>query len=602
MILLSVQPFTEFEGARETVMWGATQVISAYEALAGLIHGDPVDLASDEDEGDLDPGIDDDFSDEENQNDAEDAGEDEEQTADGAFLPPSHSQRFGEDVHLRPEVIVPTVTCEDAAALSVPEPGSVHLICVDPPYYNNVQYSELSNFFYVWLKRALHDWPGLAHLFREPLAESSREATANAARFQREAEREISAWKQRYDSAFEKLRAEKVKVKEARAAALEEAGVKPLTAKERADRFYEDKMAAIFRRGRQLLHPSGRMVVMFNHKQTWAWRSLGMALIRAGFEVRSSVPIHTEAESSLNIRGLDAARSTVLLLCMPREETEQSVGNWGAVQSRVAQVARSAASHFQTQGLSGTDLYLSALGPALGEVGRSWPVTDFAGREIDLGDVLNEAYFSVGQWRLQQILDELTQSADFGEAAADFTAQGVDRDTQALWLWIDTFQGGTAHSDDVRKLAKSLGVDPDDLMRMGLLAKSKEILLLRPPQEVDLRLVSRRLRGEAFARSAPAREADVWEERVFPGFIGAAAWNAIALMFGSDHGPRGVDALSRWLSESGYGGQREFFGAYSVTLHLLDRVFGKTSKDDPWFNAALQARRAWDLLLKTWRV
>jgi adenine-specific DNA methylase len=61
-------------------------------------------------------------------------------------------------VHLRPEVIVPTVTCDVAAALSVPAPGTVHLICVDPPYYNNVQYAELSNFFYVWLKRALHDF------------------------------------------------------------------------------------------------------------------------------------------------------------------------------------------------------------------------------------------------------------------------------------------------------------------------------------------------------------------------------------------------------------------------------------------------------------
>jgi len=498
-------------------------------------------------------------------------------------------------------VIVPTVTCEDASALSVPQPGTVHLVCVDPPYYNNVQYSELSNFFYVWLKRALRDWPGLAHLFREPLAESTREGVANAARFQREAERELAAWRQRHDSAFNELRVRKVKVKDAKAEAIEAAGPKPLSAKERADRFYENKMAAVFRRGRQLLHPAGRMVVMFNHKQTWAWRSLGMALIRAGFEVRSSVPIHTEAESSLNIRGLDAARSTVLLLCLPREETVQTVGNWGAVQSRVAEIARNAARHFQGQGLSGTDLYLSALGPALGEVGKNWPVTDFAGREIDLVEALNVAYFSVGQWRLQQIFEELTHSAEFGEAASDFTAQGVDRDTQTLWLWIDTFQGETAQSDDVRKLAKSLGVDPDDLMKMGLLAKSKEIFLLRPPQEVDLRVVSRRLRGEAVGRGSQAREADVWEERVFPGFVGAAVWNAVSLMFGGDHGPRGVDALRRWLSESGYGAQREFFGAFAVTLHLMNRVFGKKPQDDPWHEAAFEARRAWDLLLSTWR-
>ena len=49
-------------------------------------------------------------------------------------------------------------------------------------------------------------------------------------------------------------------------------------------------------------------------------------------KIRTSIPIHTEAESSLNIRGLDAARSTVLLLCLPREETSQVTGNWGRVQ------------------------------------------------------------------------------------------------------------------------------------------------------------------------------------------------------------------------------------------------------------------------------
>src|SRR5437764_10434442 len=123
-------------------------------------------------------------------------------------------------------------------------------------------------------------------------------------------------------------------------------------------------MAAVFRRARQLLHPAGRMVVMFNHRETWAWRSLGMALIRAGFEIRTSIPIHTEAESSLNIRGLDAARSTVLLLCLPRQDAGQVTGNWGRVQERIVTVARNAAQHFQKQGIAGTDLYLSALGPA----------------------------------------------------------------------------------------------------------------------------------------------------------------------------------------------------------------------------------------------
>ncbi len=215
--------FCEFAGARETVMWGASQVLAAYEALARLVHGAPIALD----------------------------GIDGEEASD-------------------PEVIVPTITCEDAAALAEPAPGTVHLICTDPPYYANVQYAELSNFFYVWLKRALRDWAGLAHLFREPLTESHREAVANAARWQREAAAAIAAWQARYDAAVEALHMQKVRAKDAKAQALEAVGRKPPSAKDRADRFYEDKMAAVFRRSRQLLHPAGRMVVMFNHKETGA--------------------------------------------------------------------------------------------------------------------------------------------------------------------------------------------------------------------------------------------------------------------------------------------------------------------------------------------
>jgi len=579
--------FCEFEGARETVMWGASQVIGAYEQLAGLIHGELVELTGDDEEGGEQPeslGL--------------ESAEDE-AVADGVI-----GKAVAGEAYLRPEVIVPTITNDDAAALSLPPAGSVHLLCVDPPYYNNVQYSELSNFFYVWLKRALRDEPNLAALFREPLVESSREAVANAAHWERDADRELTAWQSRYDTAFAGWRAQKVKVADARERALTSVGARPRSARDRADDFYLDKMAQVFRRARQLLHPAGRMVVMFNHKQTWAWRSLGMALIRAGFEVRSSAPIHTEAESSLNIRGLDAARSTVLLLCQPAQDREQSVGNWGTVQNAVARTARGAARRFAGQGLTGTDLYLSSLGPAIGEVARNWPVTDLAGREVDLGDALEAAYRSVGRWRLEQVLAELTDVGRFADVGENFSAESVDPDTQTLWLWLDTFKGATASSDDVRNLAKSLNVDPDDFRRMGLLTQDKDLFVLQSPLAVDLRAVSRRLQGVEARSGRAGRESDVWEQRAFPNFIGAATWNAIGLMAGSgasDDSARGPEAVRRWLAESGYGVQREFRGAFAVTLYLLEQVFSRRPEADEWGETARQARRAWDLVLDRMR-
>jgi adenine-specific DNA methylase len=582
--------FAEFEGAREPVLWGASQVINAYTQLAGLIHGEAVPQGEDDEQ--VEGG--------EPEEEGEPTDDTDEEATPATVLPTNG------EVHLRPEVIVPTVTCNDAAALETPAPGTVHVICVDPPYYNNVQYAELSNFFYVWIKRALGDWPGLEHLFREELAETNREAVANAVRWKAEAEKEQAVWQERFDRAFESLadargdNGRKLPLAERRRRAVEITGPKPLNAAERAERFYEGKMAAVFRRAKQLLHPAGRMVVMFNHKMTKAWRALGKALIEAGFEIRTSIPIHTEAESSLNIRGLDAARSTVLLLCLPRQDAGQVTGNWGRVQERIASVARNAAQHFQKQGIAGTDLYLSALGPTLGEVGRHWPITDMAGRAVDLTDALDRAYRAVGQFRLDQILTQ-ELPAKIGGMVEGFAADAADRNTQALWLWLDTFQGDIADSDDVRKLAKSLDIEPDVFKKLKLIESESDLFYLKPPQDVDLAQLARQQSGEKVARGRAAREGDVWEERKFPNFLGAAVWNAVSLLAGGDELHRGVEPLKQWLRASDYGDMPEFRGAYAVTLYLLEQAFGRRKEDDPWRKAATEARRGWDLVLRDWR-
>jgi hypothetical protein len=195
----------------------------------------------------------------------------------------------------------------------------------------------------------------------------------------------------------------------------------------------------------------------------------------------------------------------------------------------------------------------------------------------------------------------LTERADFAEVGDGFRAEAVDRDTQTLWLWLDTFQGETAQSDEVRKLAKSLNVDPADFRRMGLLTTVKDTFVLRVPHTVDMQRLSRQLHGEEVGRGRAARETEAWEARVFPRFVGAAVWNALSLIMGADGQPRGVEALRRWLTESGYGSQREFRGAFAVTLHLLEAAFQQRREEDPWRETAHQARRAWDLVLQSWQ-
>ena len=179
----------------------------------------------------------------------------------------------------KPEI---QILCGSADTLSVAK-GSVDCIVMDPPYYQNVMYAELSDFFYVWLKRTA----GLLYpeLFAQPLTNKDQEAVANPIRF---------------------------------------AGKKGASKLAKLD--YQDRMAAIFTRQRQLLKPDGIMTVMFTHKERDAWDALASGLMQARFTITASWPINTEAEGSLHIRAKSAARSTIFLVCRVRPDRDDQCG------------------------------------------------------------------------------------------------------------------------------------------------------------------------------------------------------------------------------------------------------------------------------------
>ena len=96
------------------------------------------------------------------------------------------------DSGVAPEYTPPpiTITCKPGDSLDHIEDGSIDVVVMDPPYYDNVMYAELSDFFYVWLKRtAGYVFP---ELFRRHLTDKDNEAVANPARFQDRRARRIS--------------------------------------------------------------------------------------------------------------------------------------------------------------------------------------------------------------------------------------------------------------------------------------------------------------------------------------------------------------------------------------------------------------------------
>jgi putative DNA methylase len=323
---------------------------------------------------------------------------------------------------------------------------SIDVVVMDPPYYDNVMYAELSDFFYVWLKRtAGYIMP---ELFRQSLTDKDHEAVANPAKFK------------------------------------DQKGAKVL-----AGRDYQQRMAAIFAECRRVLKPKGIMTLMFTHKATGAWDALTKGLMGPGFSVTASWPINTEAESSMHIKDKAAANSTIFLICRPRaaQPSDAPMSYWEEVEPQVAGAVRERIKEFQDAGISGVDLYLASFGPALQKFSEHWPLRRGTPRpqpevrkrrrqaemfeeewdpyEVTPEDALDAARREVKRWRLQQLTHM--------KARTD-----LDPLTSFYVLAWDAFKAPRFEYDEALRLARAVGVDLEkDIVGHVAEKKASDIIL-----------------------------------------------------------------------------------------------------------------------------
>ncbi len=350
--------------------------------------------------------------------------------------------------------------------------ASVDAVVMDPPYYDNVMYAELADFFYVWLKRTA----GLLYpeQFSNYLTDKDREAVANVAKFK-----------------------DFTQVKGTGGA------------KKRAGRDYQERMQAIFAECRRVLKPDGVMVLMFTHKATGAWDALARGLLDAGFTITASWPINTEAEGSLHIKDKNAAKSTIFLVCRPRraegrgpgaegrgsrvEGGEEKITYWEEVEPKVIETIRGGngkqgkVAEFQGYGIRGVDLYLSCFGPALQVFSEHWPMQrgramqrpePARGAQLKLvedeewdpyavrpEDALMAARRAVKDWRMEQLATVKRQAH-------------LDPVTEFFILAWDAFESPEFPADEALKLARVVGVNFDqDLKDKILEVKSGDVIL-----------------------------------------------------------------------------------------------------------------------------
>jgi adenine-specific DNA methylase len=378
--------FAEFDGARELFPWCLSQLSEAYIGVSELLE------ASDADRADLEA----------------------------------------------PKRPAPVITARNGADLPHIGTGSIELVCIDPPYYDNVMYAELADFFYVWEKRTL----GFIHpdLFEEELTDKQNEAVSNPARF-------------------------------------EEFGGKK---KVLANQDYQAKMEAIFSEANRILRDDGVMTVMCTHKKAEACDTLGMALMEAGFTIETSWPVNTEREHSLHQAKKNAASSTIMLVCRKREERPdgQDAPFFEDLEGEVRQEARDALQRFEEDGIKGVDLLLSTYGPALSVISANWPVYSSEADEETGRSRLLRPEEALGAAR-----EEVVAMQRRGVIGSEVSLDPFSDFTLLAW---STFKAVEFPFDEARRLALAVGgLDVDELVKAKILTKkSGTVVLLEPAKRV----------------------------------------------------------------------------------------------------------------------
>ena len=229
--------------------------------------------------------------------------------------------------------------------------GQFDLICTDPPYYDAIPYSDLMDFFHVWLRRSTHGLsPEIDTAFIQQLGPKWDHDKNDG---------ELVDQPSRFNS--------------------------DVTASRTA---YEDGMFRTFRLCLRALRDDGRLVVAFANKQPEAWETLVSALIRAGFVVDGSWPIQTEMQTK--VAGGARLSSSIWLVCKKRQPARPG---WDTtVLAEMRERIRTQLRDFWDAGIRGPDFVWAATGPAL-EAFSKYPVVkkaDEAGAQMNVSEFLRE--------------------------------------------------------------------------------------------------------------------------------------------------------------------------------------------------------------------
>ena len=283
-------------------------------------------------------------------------------------------------------------------------------VVTDPPYYDNIDYAKISDFFYVWLRRTIGD------VYPEHFATATTPKRSEAV-----------ADPVRHDGS-----------------------------KQRARLAYEQKIADAFREAHRVLKPNGQLSVVYAHKTTLGWATLVKSLREAGFAVVEAWPLDTEKPGRIQSQGTAALASSITLACRKREESR--VGRHeDVVRPELEGIVRERVTSLWELGISGADLVIACLGAGLRAFTRFARVEYANGEEVPAERFLAEVETVV----LEAILARMSREA--GGNGGKYSLAGLDPATRFYVLWRYTYKAADLDAGEAIIFANGTHVELDGL-------------------------------------------------------------------------------------------------------------------------------------------
>ena len=332
--------------------------------------------------------------------------------------------RFIADCILKlPQQWIGGATQQDAMT-SVQSNGKV--VSTDPPYYDNIGYADLSDFFYVWLRRSLKSvFPDLFATLAVPKAE------------------ELVATPYRHGN------------------------------KDKAEAFFLAGMTEAMRRLAEQAHPGFPVTIYYAFKQSetkgdtgtssTGWETFLDAVIRSGFAISGTWPLRSEQQYRMTGMGTNALASSIVLVCRRRPGDAPPATRREFVAALKSELPVALA-HLQRGNIAPVDLAQAAIGPGMAVYTRYAKVLDAAGKALSVREALV---------LINQILDEtlVQQEGDF------------DADSRWALAWFEQFGFDEGEYGIAEMLSKAKNTSVAGMVDAGILAsKSGTVRLLKPEE------------------------------------------------------------------------------------------------------------------------